>query len=79
MSKLEFKAEEFNDAQAPTTPGQSLYAIEAARIAQAIYDNYLETLPKVEMYVDGKLVWFGYGSDMDTHTARLDAMEKIKK
>ena len=85
MSKLEFKAKMFDKYQ----PGWAvdymtitLSPSEARDIAQAIYDKHVKGLPKVSGYIhpeDNDSSWSPVAQEDDTHTARLEAMEKLEK
>jgi len=92
MSKLEFKAEQYeiaihNLVHELESPGDDESIIKKAckgfsNLSQAIYDKHLETLLKVAKthysptYDQG--VWIANNDDLDvTHTARLDNMEKL--
>ncbi len=77
MSKLVFKAEMFYDGK------DRALCQDCATKAQAIYDKYVEGLPKVYGFRDDrftelrKIEWDA-DNFMHTHTARLDAVEPLE-
>ena len=77
MNKLEFKTQDFSN----DTFDRRLTDDQARHLAQAIYDKHLEGLPKVygvQFQNKENILFNTFNSESTTHTARLDAMEKLE-